>query len=110
VQQQQLTADKLEKMAAELEKSIEEMDKNNLLSEQIMEKLKELQKLFNEVATPEMKEALKKLAEALQQMSPDELKKAMEDFQLSRRICSTVWSAASSFSGECRFSRKWRPY
>ena len=84
VQQQELTAQKLEEIAREMEKSVSELEKNNLASEQILEKLTELQKLFNEVATPEMKEAMKKLAEALKQMSQEEMEQAMKDFQLSQ--------------------------
>jgi len=81
---QEATADKLEEMAEEMEKSIEELEKNNLASEQILEKMMELQKLFNEVATPEMKEAMKKLAEALKNMSQQELDEALKDFQISQ--------------------------
>jgi tetratricopeptide (TPR) repeat protein len=84
VDQQELTAEKLEEMARQMEESIKEMDNNNLLSEQILEKLMELQKLFHEVATPEMKEAMKKLAEALKNMDQQELEEAMKDFQMSQ--------------------------
>lgn len=84
LKQQESTAQKLEEMAAKMEESLQELDKNNLVSEQILQKLMELQKLFNEVATPEMKEAMKKLAEALQDMSQAELEQAMKDFQISQ--------------------------
>ena len=82
--QQQMTAEKLEEMARKMEESIKQMENNDLLSEQILEKLTELQKLFEEVATPEMKEAMKKMAEALKNMSQEELEQAMKDFQMSQ--------------------------
>lgn len=84
VDKQQMTAEKLEEMARQLEESIKQMENNNLLSEQLLEKMMELKKLFDEVATPEMKEAMKELAEALKKMSQEEIEKAMEDFQLSQ--------------------------
>lgn len=82
--QQEMTAEKLEEMAQKMEESIEKMESNNLLSEQIMQKMMELQKLFNEVATQEMKDAMKKLAEALKEMSQEEIEKAMDEFQMSQ--------------------------
>lgn len=84
IDKQSATAEKLDRLAGEMEESIKQLEQNDLISEQIMEKLQELQKLFQEVATPEMKEAMKKLAEELQNMSPEEMEQAMKDFQLSQ--------------------------
>ncbi len=84
VDQQVQTAENLEKLAREMDESIKQLEQNDLISEQVMQKLMELKKLFEEVATPEMKEAMKKLAEDLQNMSPDEMEQAMKDFQMSQ--------------------------
>lgn len=84
VKAQNLNAENIEKMAEQMEESIKQMEQNNLLSEQIAQKMMELQKLFNEIATPEMKEAMRKLAEALKNMSQDEIEQAMKDFQVSQ--------------------------
>jgi hypothetical protein len=84
IDQQQKAAQRLEEMAKEMENSLQKMQQNNLMSEQILQKLAELQKLFNEVATPEMKEALRKLQEALKEMSEEEIKKAMAQFQITQ--------------------------
>ncbi|MCK5126883.1 MAG: hypothetical protein KAR42_11565 [candidate division Zixibacteria bacterium] len=84
VDQQMQTAENLEKIAKQMEESVKELEQNDLISEQILKKLTELQKLFNEIATPEMKEAMKKLAEDLKDMNPDEMEQAMKDFQLSQ--------------------------
>lgn len=83
-EQQEETIKKLDEMARQMEEAIKKQDNNNLLSEQILKKMMELQKLFKEVATPEMKEALKKLEEALKQMNKDELEQAMKDVQMSQ--------------------------
>ncbi len=84
VNRQQKISEQLDEMARQMKESIENMEKNKLLSEQIFKKLTELQKLFSEVATPEMKEAIKKMQEALRQMSPEDLERAMKDFQISQ--------------------------
>jgi len=75
----------IEKTAEQMEKSIDKMADNTFLSRQIMEKLAQIQKLFEEVATPEMKEAQQRLMEALKNMNPDELQKAVENFELSQQ-------------------------
>jgi hypothetical protein len=76
--------DNLEKLAEQMDQSVEEMKKDALMSREIMEKLEQLQKLFEEVATPEMREAQKKLMEALKNMDREELQKALKDFEMSQ--------------------------
>ncbi|MCH7690365.1 MAG: hypothetical protein IIA17_04890 [candidate division Zixibacteria bacterium] len=77
-------ADEIEKSAEEMEKAIEKMAENALLSRAILEKMQQIQKLFEEVATPEMKKAQQRLLEALKNMDQNEIQKAMEDYQLSQ--------------------------
>jgi len=84
VNQQQETAKKLEDMARDMEQSLKKQESNNLLSEQIMKKMMELQKLMAEVATPEMKKAMEDLAEALKKMSKQEIEDALKKFQMTQ--------------------------
>ena len=74
----------IEKSAQEMEKSIEKLAENSLLSREILERMQEIQKLFEEVATPEMREAQQKLMEALKKMDQNEMREAMEDYELSQ--------------------------
>lgn len=74
----------LEQLAEKMDQAIEEMKKDALMSREIMEKLEQLQKLFEEIATPEMREAQKKLMEALKNMDREELQEAMKDFEFSQ--------------------------
>lgn len=76
--------DKIEKLAEEMDKSLDELNEKSLMSREILEKMQQLQKLFEEVATPEMKEAQKKLMEALKNMDKNQLQDAMKDFQMSQ--------------------------
>jgi len=76
--------DSIEKSAQEMEKSLDKMSETSLMSREIMEKLAEVQKLFEEIATPEMKEAQKRLMEALKKMDRNELEQAIKDFQISQ--------------------------
>ena len=72
-------ADELENMAKNMDKLVDEMEENRLASREILEKLAELQKLFEEIATPEMKEARLKMLEAMKNMKPEEIAEALKD-------------------------------
>ncbi len=76
--------DEIEKNAQQMEKSIEKLAENALLSREIIERMQEIQKLFEEVATPEMRQAQQQLLEALKKMDQNQLRQAMDDYQLSQ--------------------------
>ncbi len=74
----------VEEMADQMDKSIDKLIDHATMSREIIEKLQQIQKLFEEVATPELLEAQKKLMEALAQMDRQEIQEAMKNFQLSQ--------------------------
>jgi len=74
----------LEDIAQALQKTAEQMEARALFSPETLEKFQELQKLIQEVITPEMREALRKLQEAMQQASEDQFRKAMENFSMTQ--------------------------
>ncbi|MBI5267645.1 MAG: hypothetical protein HY851_10475, partial [candidate division Zixibacteria bacterium] len=76
---------KIDTLAQQMDKSLDKLKENSLLSREIMEKMQQIQKLFEEVATPEMKEAQQKLMDALKNMDPQKLKEAMDKFQMSQK-------------------------
>ncbi len=75
----------IEKMAEEMDKSVDKLGEHAQMSREIIEKMQQIQKLFEEVATPELKEAQRKLMEALQKMDRNEIQKAMEQLQLTQQ-------------------------
>ncbi len=77
-------SDQMKESASKMNEMIKKMGENSLTSREILEKMMEIQKLFEEVATPEMKEARLKMMEALKNMDPKELESAIKDFQLSQ--------------------------
>jgi len=83
-EQQEKITEQLKETAENIDKMIDKMQENSLSSREILEKLSEIQKLFQQVATPEMKEARLKLMEALKQMDKNKLEEALKDFQLSQ--------------------------
>ena len=76
-------AEKINKIADQMNESIEKFEKNNLATQDMLDKMEEMRDLLEQVATPEMKEAMRKLQEAMQQLDPDKLREAMKNFQLS---------------------------
>jgi len=62
---------------------LEELQKNNVLSPETMEKYQELQQLMEQISSPEFAEALKRLQQNMQQMTPEALREALQKFQFS---------------------------
>ncbi|MGE5479547.1 MAG: DUF4175 family protein [Chloroflexota bacterium] len=89
---QQKKADELLKKQQDINKRLDEaqqslaettkqLQQNNLLSPETMQKYMELQKLMKEVNSPELRKMQERMQQALQQMSPEQLKKAMENYK-----------------------------
>jgi hypothetical protein len=80
--QRKLASD-LKDVAQKMDQSIKKVQENKLAAAEMVEKMMEIKKLMEEVATPELKEAMRKLAEALKNMDPEQLKEAVKNMQLS---------------------------
>ena len=81
---QQRMMDKVEDLRERLDNLVDLLERNDLLSMETLTKYQELQKLYQEIASPELLEAMKKLQEAVDQISQDALKKTAEQFKLSQ--------------------------
>ena len=79
---QELTK-KVEEASKSVEAMTQEMQKNNILSSETMEKYMELQRLLQQINSPEFQEAMKKMQQAMQNVSPDQLRQAMQQVQFS---------------------------
>ncbi len=70
--------DKVSDVGKNLAKMQQNLQENNLLSKETLQKYMELQKLFNELSTDEMKKAMEQLQNALQNLSRQMTQEAME--------------------------------
>lgn len=74
--------EELQKSAAaisdELQKMMQEMQERNLVSEETLQKYQEVQRLMDEINSPELKEAMRQLQEALAQVNEQQLRQALE--------------------------------
>jgi hypothetical protein len=77
----------IQKKAADVSKQIESMtqdlQKNNLLSPETLKKYAELQKLMQQMNSPEFQEALRKMQEAMKTANPEQIRQAMQNMQFS---------------------------
>ncbi|MBN2227185.1 MAG: hypothetical protein JW763_07450 [candidate division Zixibacteria bacterium] len=78
-------AEQIRETAQKMDEAIKRMEEDRLASTELLEKLNEVQKLFEEIATPEMREARLALLEALKNMDQQELDKAIQDYEMSQQ-------------------------
>ena len=72
------------KMADTLRELAGEIEKNDLFSIEMVQKIREMQRLFEQVASDELKEAIRKLSQALERLSQTDLLKNLESARLSQ--------------------------
>ena len=79
--------DELNNRVADVKKDLEQMtkqlDEQKAISPETMQKYMELQKLFEEIKSPELDMAMKKLEEAMRNVDTKQLQEAMKNFQLN---------------------------
>jgi len=72
----------MEDVSEQLQKMQNDLQQNNLLSEETMEKYMELQELMDEMTSEELKKALEELRNTLQQLNRDMTQDQIENFKL----------------------------
>jgi len=85
-EQQTQTIQQFDNLQLNLDDLVNRMENNNLVDLQTLQKYRELQKLFEEIATPEMMEMMRRFQDALKRVNETDLKKAMERLQFSQEM------------------------
>ncbi len=75
--------DKINDVAKNLEKMQQNLQQNNLISKETLQKYMELQKLFDQIANDELKKAMEKLQDILQNMNRKQTQEAMENMKFN---------------------------
>ena len=81
--QQKEVQQKLEEIQKQLEETIQQLDKNAMLSPEVLEKYFELQNMLQNLITPEMQKIMQELQQALQKMDGRKIQQAMQRLQAS---------------------------
>ncbi|TFH01033.1 MAG: hypothetical protein E4H13_05920 [Calditrichales bacterium] len=84
IEKQQKMQEKLQEIEKDITEAINKLEKNNLFSPEILEKYKQLQDLFQEIATPELLAAMKDVQDALEKMNQKQAKEAVEKLKLDQ--------------------------
>jgi hypothetical protein len=71
----------LENISQQLDEMMKSAEEQNLFSDETLDKYSELQKLMEQLISPELEEAMERLRQAMEQENPREMEAAMEDFQ-----------------------------
>ena len=75
--------DKVSDISKQLEKMQQNLQQNNLLSKETMEKYSELQKLFDQMSNEEMRKAMEQMQNVLQSLNRQLTQQQMENFKLN---------------------------
>ncbi len=84
LQQQEEIFQKVDQIKSQLEETINKMLRNQVVRQEVAQKMQEIRELMEQVTTPEMKELLKKLQEALKNLDWEKIKESLKDFKLSQ--------------------------
>ena len=74
---------RVEELTSQIEKATARMEENDLVSEETLQKFEELQKVAEEINSPELMEAMKQLQEAMQNLNLQQMQQAIENFQFN---------------------------
>ena len=75
--------EEIEKLQNNIDKIIEQAEKNNLFDENLLEKFNDFQTLLQNIMTPEIMEAMNKLQDALKNMNAEDISKALDNFEFN---------------------------
>ena len=75
--------EKLAELQSDLNKVAEQLQENNAISPETLQKYMELQKLMQEVKSPELKMMQEKMQQALDKLSQEEMQKALKNMQFN---------------------------
>lgn len=84
--QQQELEERIDDLAEKMQASTEAMEDHGLVSEETLEMFEELQRVTEEINSPELMEALRELQEAMEDLSPRLMQEAIEKFEFNEEM------------------------
>ncbi len=83
LQQHQQLQEQLGQVQQQLQQIAQRLEQVRALSPETLEKYRELQRLLQEVRSPELQRLLERLQQALQQMTPEQMQQALRQFRFN---------------------------
>jgi len=76
--------EEMQKLQEKMQEMVDTMERNDLMSSQTLEKYQELQKLLQEMKSPELQKALEEMQKAMQNLDPEKMQEALKNLQFSQ--------------------------
>ncbi len=83
---QQTLQMRVEDLTSSMADAAQQMDKHNLVSDDLLDLFDEIQKVTQEISSPELMEALKQLEEALSGLDPAAMQESLEKFEFNEEM------------------------
>jgi hypothetical protein len=84
IEKQKKIQEKLQKIENNLDQAIKKMENNQLFSPELLEKYRQLQNLFQEIATPELLQAMNELQNVMNNLNQKSGQQSVEKFKLNQ--------------------------
>lgn len=106
LQRQREMHKKMEEIKRRLDEEVQKLEDKNIISPEILEKYKELQKLLNEVVTPELLAAMQKLKKALDEQDAQKVKQALRQLKQNQEAFEKSIERAMELLRQVQFEQK----
>jgi len=83
--QQQDFKQKMRDLSREMEDIINQLEKNQMISPETLEKYEELQRLYQEFDSPELQKVLQELSKVMEDIDPERLRRSINNFQMAQK-------------------------
>ena len=84
VQQQREMLEEVKKLSEDLQQSLEQLQRGEMMSSELMDKMQKVQQLMSEVATDKLSELMSQIQQSIDKMDPGALEEAMAKLQVSQ--------------------------
>jgi chromosome segregation ATPase len=81
LESQQQLAEEMRRVQEDIQSNLDQLAESEFMTMEALQKMQQIQKLLDEVASTEMKEALEKLREAMEESNPRRMQEDLADFQ-----------------------------
>ena len=85
-EQQQQLENRVEDLADQIDSATEQMEENNLVNEETLEMYQELQRVAEEINSPELMEALRELQQAMEDLNLQQMQESIEKFEFNEEL------------------------
>ena len=84
IEKQKELAEQVQEISREMKKELDRMEEQQLVSQQVAEKMEAIRELMEQVESETMREYMEQLQKAMKEITPEEVQRQLEEMQLSQ--------------------------